>query len=97
MGRVGRGFARFIDPTEDVNKVAMLNWPRRLEAPLLTDIKINWGGLKANQCTPEIIPDLFKGDSLRIMARVRWMIWPRAARTPSPFRATPMVAKPTCR
>ncbi len=68
MGRVGRGFARFIDPTENVNKVA-IELAKRLEAPLLTDIKVNWGGLKTTQVTPEIIPDLFKGDSLRIMAR----------------------------
>jgi len=68
MGRAGSGFARFIDPTEDVNEVA-IELAKRLEAPLLTDIRINWGDLGAKGVTPQVIPDLFKGDSLRIMAR----------------------------
>ena len=68
MARKGRGFARFIDPTEDVNEVAV-ELAVRLEAPVLTDIEVDWGTLNATDITPSQIPDLFKGDSLRLMAK----------------------------
>ncbi len=68
MARKGRGFARYIDPTEDVNDVA-IELAARLEAPLLTDIEVDWGTLKASAITPGAIRDLFKGDSLRLMAK----------------------------
>ncbi len=65
MGRRGRGFARFIDPTEDVNEVA-ISLAQKLNAPVLTDIEIDWGNLTVHDVTPDIIPDLFAGDSIRI-------------------------------
>ncbi len=68
MARKGRGFARFIDPTEGVNEVAV-ELAARLEAPVLTDIEVDWGTLKAVDITPNQIRDLFKGDSLRLMAK----------------------------
>ena len=68
MARKGRGFARFIDPTEDVNEVAV-ELAGRLEAPVLTDIEVDWGTLNAADITPNQIADLFKGDSLRLMAK----------------------------
>lgn len=68
MGRRGRGFARFIDPSEDVNDVA-ISLAQKLNAPVLTDITINWGDIKVSDITPDIIPDLFAGDSIRIQGR----------------------------
>jgi Ca-activated chloride channel family protein len=68
MARMGRGFARFIDPAKDVNDAAIA-LARRLEAPLLTDIEVDWGELNISGITLQKIPDLFKGDSLRLMAR----------------------------
>ena len=68
MARKGRGFARFVDPTEDghVSAVAMAG---KLESPVLTDIEIDWGGLAAGQVSPAVIPDLFAGDSIRVQGR----------------------------
>ncbi len=68
MARAGRGKARFIDPGENVDEVAV-KLAADLEAPLLTDIRINWGDLDVTGVTPQEIPDLFAGDSIRIMAR----------------------------
>lgn len=68
VARKGRGFARFIDPTEDSHEVA-IELAKHLEAPVLTDIEIDWGALKLEGITPQVLPDLFKGSSLRIMAR----------------------------
>ena len=68
MARMGRGFARFIDPTEKSYEAAIA-LAHRLETPVLTDIGIDWGTLKPTEVTPTAIPDLFKGDSIRIQGR----------------------------
>ncbi len=69
MGRKGRGFARFIDPTEDSEEVAQ-EMAGKLESPVLTDISIDWGDLKVSQVTPAVIPDLFAGDAIRILGKI---------------------------
>ena len=69
MGRKGRGFARFMDPTEDAEEVA-LELAGKLESPVLTDISLDWGDLKVSQVTPAMIPDLFAGDSIRVLGKI---------------------------
>ena len=69
MGRKGRGFARFMDPTEDAEEVA-LELAGKLESPVLTDIHIDWGNLNVSQVTPAVIPDLFAGDSIRVLGKI---------------------------
>jgi Ca-activated chloride channel family protein len=69
MGRMGRGFSRFIDPTEDVQDVAH-QLATKLESPVLTDIDIDFGDLKVSQVTPTVLPDLFAGGSLRILGKI---------------------------
>lgn len=68
MARRGRGFARYIDPTETGLEAAH-DLADRLDMPVLTDIRIDWGNLAPTDVTPAIIPDLFAGDSLRLMGR----------------------------
>ena len=68
MGRVGRGFTRYMDPTEDQEKVAG-ELAERLQSPVLTDIQIDWGGMEVSDPSPERIPDLFAGQSLRLQGR----------------------------
>ena len=68
MARRGRGFARYIDPTETSLEAARA-FAERLDLPVLTDISIDLGGLRPEGVTPAIIPDLFAGDSLRLMGR----------------------------
>ncbi|MBK8510465.1 MAG: VWA domain-containing protein [Candidatus Competibacteraceae bacterium] len=68
MGRVGRGFTRYMDPTEDLEKVTG-ELAERLQSPVLTDIRIDWGGMEASEQSPDPIPDLFAGQSIRIQGR----------------------------
>ncbi len=68
MGRIGRGFTRYMDPTEDVGQVAE-DLASRLQSPVLTDITIDWGGLAPQDLTADTIPDLFAGQSLRLQGR----------------------------
>ncbi len=69
MGKKGRGFARFMDPTENPEEVAV-ELAGKLESPVLTDINIDWGALKVSEVTPAVIPDLFAGDSIRILGKI---------------------------
>ena len=68
MGRVGRGFTRYMDPTEQVGEVAA-ELASRLDAPLLTDIEVDWGELKPSEVYPSRIPDLFAGHAVRVQGR----------------------------
>lgn len=68
MGHVGRGFTRYMDPTEEVQSVAK-ELAQRLQSPVLTDITIDWGELQPTQIMPQTIPDLFAGQSIRIQGR----------------------------
>jgi Ca-activated chloride channel family protein len=68
MARLGRGLSRIIDPTEKGHDAAIA-FARRLETPVLTDIAVDWGGLKPDDVSPALIPDLFQGDSIRIQGR----------------------------
>ncbi|MGH8482635.1 MAG: VWA domain-containing protein, partial [Nevskiaceae bacterium] len=68
IGRAGRGFTRYMDPTEDVTEVAS-ELTERLQSPVLTDIEVDWGGLEPEDVHPARIPDLFAGQSLRIQGR----------------------------
>ncbi|MCC3859785.1 VIT and vWA domain-containing protein [Pseudemcibacter aquimaris] len=70
MGRKGRGFARFIDPTEDVEDAAIA-LSKRLNAPVLTDISLDFGNMEVSDITPDVIPDLFAGDSIRIQGKYK--------------------------
>lgn len=68
IGRAGRGFTRYMDPTERVAEVAS-ELAGRLQSPVLTDIEVDWGGLAAAEVYPAQVPDLFAGQSLRIQGR----------------------------
>jgi Ca-activated chloride channel family protein len=70
IGRIGRGFTRYMDPTEDVAGVAA-ELTDRLQSPVLTDIEIDWGGLPVEAVLPQRLPDLFAGQSIRVQGRYR--------------------------
>lgn len=68
MARSGRGQARFINPTEQPEEVA-IQLAGKLETPVLTDISVDWGDLQPSEVAPAIIPDLFAGDNIRLQGR----------------------------
>jgi Ca-activated chloride channel family protein len=68
MARAGRGVARFVRPDQDPEQEAD-RLAERLQAPLLTDVEIDWGDAPVSQPTPRILPDLFMGERLRVLAR----------------------------
>jgi Ca-activated chloride channel family protein len=63
MAAIGRGSVQFVRPDEETAR-AVSAFERRIDAPVLTDLKIDWGGLAARDLTPSAIPDLFVGQPL---------------------------------
>lgn len=68
MAHQGRGFMRIIDPTEKGEEAAVA-FARKLDTTVMTDLSIDWGTLNVADVTPQAMPDLFAGDSLRIQGR----------------------------
>ncbi len=68
IARAGRGFSRQVAGGEDVDR-AIDDAVRRLQSPVLTDISIDWGELAVAGVTPERIPDVYEGGSVRVHAR----------------------------
>ncbi|MEJ2691706.1 MAG: VIT and VWA domain-containing protein [Candidatus Thiodiazotropha sp.] len=70
MALAGQGFVRYIDPTEEVEGAAQ-SFAERLRTPVLTDVSIDWGDTQVEQVTPAQLPDLFSGDSLRLLGKIQ--------------------------
>ncbi len=68
MARVGRGAARIVLPNEDAEQAAD-ELAARLASPVLTHVSIDWGDAPVTDVFPAQIPDLFLGQSLRVMGR----------------------------
>ena len=71
LGRVGRGFTRYFDPTrpdEDMQSIAT-ELATKLQTPVLTDIEIDWGTLDVGEVVPAALPDLYAGEALRVSGR----------------------------
>ncbi|MEQ8691770.1 MAG: VIT domain-containing protein [Pseudomonadales bacterium] len=71
LGRVGRGFTRYFDPTQDDETVQAVaaELVARLQTPVLTDLEIDWGDLPVVDVTPRELPDLYRGQTVRVTGR----------------------------
>ena len=70
LAQRGRGFVRYMDPTEDLEEVTQ-SLANRLAEPVLTDLHIDWGDLPVHDVIPAQLPDLFAGESLQVQGRFR--------------------------
>lgn len=69
MAHRGRGIARYVDPTEEGYEAARA-LAARIDAPVLTDIEIDWNGVTVEGVGPAPIPDLFAGQTVRVTGRI---------------------------
>jgi Ca-activated chloride channel family protein len=63
LAAIGRGAAQFVRPDED-SAAAVDAFERRIAAPVLTDLRVDWGGLAVTDVSSRAIPDLFAGQPL---------------------------------
>ena len=68
IAKEGRGKARYVGVGETETEAAEA-LAADIHAPLLTDVSIDWNGLEITKQTPALIPDLFAGGSVNVLAR----------------------------
>jgi Ca-activated chloride channel family protein len=68
LGRVGRGFASYVNLSEPAGPIARAV-AQRSANPYLTDVAIDWGGLAVTDVTPARIPDVYAGQPLVVTGR----------------------------
>ncbi|MBI4669644.1 MAG: VWA domain-containing protein [Elusimicrobia bacterium] len=71
MALLGRGFVQYVRYNEDHVRLQKTidGFYEKLAKPYLTDLELDWGGLKPADIYPQRIPDLFAGQPLAIHGR----------------------------
>jgi Ca-activated chloride channel family protein len=65
VAAVGRGTVHVVRPDEDTVAAARA-FERRIDAPVLTDLRVDWGGLAVADVVPRALPDVFVGQPVVI-------------------------------
>lgn len=63
-----RGTSIYVDENEDL-EVAVSNYYEKISSPLLSDIEVDFKGIKAKDVYPRVMPDLFKGSQLILVGK----------------------------
>jgi Ca-activated chloride channel homolog len=66
----GRGASDYVEPDEDL-EVKVSNFFAKVNYPVLSDLKLDLGGIEADYMYPRTLPDLFKGSQLTIIGRYK--------------------------
>lgn len=65
-----RGLSDYIEPQEDL-EVKVSNFFARVNYPVLSDLKLDFGGVEADLIYPRVLGDLFKNSQLVIVGRYK--------------------------
>ena len=65
-----RGVSDYIEPNEDL-EVKVSNFFARVNYPVLSDLKLEFGGVETDLLYPRNLPDLFKGSQITIAGRYK--------------------------
>jgi Ca-activated chloride channel family protein len=68
MAKLGRGAVAYLGLKDDGAKV-MDDFFERISHPAMTDLQIDWGGLRVNEVFPHLLPDLFVGRPVILTGR----------------------------
>jgi Ca-activated chloride channel family protein len=70
MAELGHGTAEFLQLNEDIEE-AIIRFQDRVAYPVMQDITLNWEGVTAWDVYPARLPDLYIGQPLELVARIR--------------------------
>jgi Ca-activated chloride channel family protein len=70
MAELGHGTAEFLQLNEDIED-AIIRFQDRVAYPVLQDLKLDWEGVAAWDVYPARLPDLYIGQPLELVARVK--------------------------
>lgn len=62
------GSTTYVEPNENL-ELAVTGFYQKIEAPVLTDVAIDWGGLNVSRVYPRQVNDLFAGSEVILMGR----------------------------
>jgi len=65
-----RGVSDYIEPHEDL-EVKVSNFFSKVNYPVLSDLRLDMGGVETEMLYPKTLPDLFKGSQLTIVGRYK--------------------------
>jgi uncharacterized protein YegL len=68
LASVGGGTVTYVAPEEDIEE-AVSRLYQRIQAPVLTEVKLSYEGFKVSEAYPARVRDLFRGDQVVIVAR----------------------------
>lgn len=68
LAEEGRGMAAFLGPREEPGEMVD-RFVRRIDMPVLTDIRISWEDLEVQDLEPARVPDLFAGRAVLVHGR----------------------------
>lgn len=66
----GRGAVTYIEPKEDI-ELKVSSFFSKVNYPVLSDLKLDWGGSETELLYPRALPDLFHGSQLVLVGRYR--------------------------
>lgn len=70
LGTENHGLAEYVRPGENI-EAAVSNFYSKIQNPALTDITLDFGGVRVRDTYPRAIPDLFRGGQLVVVGRYR--------------------------
>jgi Ca-activated chloride channel family protein len=70
LANENRGTVGYIEPKEDI-EVKVSNFFAKVNNPVLSEVKIDWGGVDTDLVYPRATPDIFHGSQLVLMGRYR--------------------------
>ena len=68
MAADNSGTRHYVTPSENIED-AVSSLFRKMNEPVLVDVRINFGQITTKELTPKNLPDLFRGDQLTILGR----------------------------
>lgn len=70
MASENNGVADYVEPREDI-EVKVSNFFAKVNSPVLTDLRLDMGGVETDLIYPRQMPDLFRGTQIALIGRYR--------------------------
>ena len=65
-----KGVSEYVEPKEDL-EIKVSNFFTKVNSPVLSDLAIDFGGVRTDSTYPREIPDLFKGSQIVVIGRYK--------------------------
>ena len=70
LAEENRGVREYVKPKEDI-EVKVSSFYTKVASPVLSDVKLDFGGAEVEQVYPRQLPDLFRGTQLTMLGRFK--------------------------